>query len=87
MDLRKQQFYNQVQFHLQKLPIRLTCERKWPHFLRIMCSVEILLPQMRRKEDLDLSMGVFKASEETGIERNVVEYDTIETITWQVLYR
>ena len=42
---------------------------------------------MRRKEDLDLSMGVFKASEETGIERNVVQYDTIETSTWQVVFR
>lgn len=42
---------------------------------------------MRRKEDLDLSMRVFKASEETGIERNVVQYDTIETSTWQVVYR
>ena len=36
MDLRKQQFYNQVQIHFQKLPFRLTSERKWPHFLRIM---------------------------------------------------
>ena len=42
---------------------------------------------MRRKEDFDLSMGVFKASEETGIERNLVQYDTIETSTWQVVYR
>ena len=41
---------------------------------------------MRRK-DLDLSMGVFKASEERGIERNLLEYDTTETSTWQVLYR
>lgn len=47
----------------------------------------IPLPQMRRKEDLNLSMGVFKASEETGIERNVVEYDTIEPSTWQVVDR